>query len=96
MYLSGLLEVLDVLEVLEVLEVLDFCCLRPQLAAPAGVYARHPLNLASSATIYQVFRFVPVSWARVFDVFLYLGSLRATFCHLLFLKGKPWSWFTPF
>ena len=61
MYLSGLLEVLDVLEVLEVLEVLDFCCLRPQLAAPAGVYARHPHNLAFSATIYQGFRFVPVS-----------------------------------
>ena len=71
MHLSGPLEALDVLEVLEVLGVLDFCCLSPQLAAPAGVYARHPPNLALSATIYQGFRFVPVSWARVFDVFLY-------------------------
>mgnify|MGYP007123616628 CR=1 FL=1 len=84
MHLSGPLEALDVLEVLEVLGVLDFCCLSPQLAAPAGVYARHPLNLASSATIYQGFRFVPVSWSHVFDVFLYLGYFRATFCHLLF------------
>ena len=84
MHLSGPLEALDVLEVLEVLGVLDFCCLSPQLAAPAGVYARHPLNLASSATIYQGFRFVPVSWSHVFDVFLYLGYFRATFCHLFF------------